>query len=170
MNIKEELACNHCKQTLSDPVSLNCCGSNVCKKHIDESVIGSTNKFCWLCGKSLPNHQFQVNKPLKSLIEMGLTINDFEKVLNDLGEKIKMIENMRPKENLDGNQNVLNKMRNKLVEYDKSLKALDCSSPVDQRAEMTSHENKSAKFEPVKKEIQDIKEEIKVRKYKFDFI
>ena len=61
-------------------------------------------------------------------------------------------------------------MRNKLVEYDKSLRALDFSSQVDQRAEMTSHENKSVKFEPVKKEIQDIKEEIKVRKYKFDFI
>lgn len=170
MNIKEELACSHCKQILSDPVSLNCCGSNVCKKHIDEIVIGSANKFCWLCGKSLPNHQFQVNIHLKSLIEMGSTINDFEKVLNDLGEKIKMIENMRPKENLDGNQNVLNRMRNKLVEYDKSLKALNCSSREDQRAEITNHENKSVKLESIKKEIQVVKEEIEVRKGKFGFI
>ena len=170
MNIKEKLACSHCKKFLSDPVSLNCCGSNVCKRHIDELVIGSTNKFCWLCGKSLPNHQFQVNEHLKSLIEIESTINYFEKVLNDLGEKIKIIESMRPKEKLDGNENISNKMRNKQVEYDKSLKALNYSSREDQRAEITSHENKSVKFEPVKKEIKDVIEEIEVRKYKFDFI
>ena len=39
MNIKDEFTCKHCNETFKDPVSLICCGENVCKKHIDEKLL-----------------------------------------------------------------------------------------------------------------------------------
>ena len=84
--IGEELKCNHCKKVLCDPVSLNCCGENVCKQHIDE-LSSSKNKECMLCGKDLPNQEFHINKCLKNIIEREKN-QDCIKQLNEPKEGI----------------------------------------------------------------------------------
>ena len=98
MNIKDDFKCSHCNQTFNDPISLNCCGENVCKKHIDELLPQTTNVSCMLCGKALPKQEFHINKVLKNLIDRelhNLTIDQkYEDVLEHFKRKINQIENM----------------------------------------------------------------------------
>ena len=100
MNIEEELKCKLCKEILNEPVSLNCCGENVCKKHIDE-ILSKQEKneiLCPLCESDIQNQKFHINKAMKSLIERELhkiKINpEYENVLKSFKEKINTIESM----------------------------------------------------------------------------
>jgi hypothetical protein len=36
MNIKEELTCKYCNEVYKNPITLNCCGENICKQHVEE--------------------------------------------------------------------------------------------------------------------------------------
>ena len=98
MNIKDDFKCKHCNETFNDPISLNCCGENVCKKHIDELLLKTENISCMFCDKALPKQEFHINKVLKNLIDRELnylTIDKkFEDVLEQLKKKINQIENM----------------------------------------------------------------------------
>ena len=98
MNIKEDFRCKYCYETFNDPVSLFCCGENVCKKHIDELLLQTENISCMFCDKALPKQEFHINKVLKNLIDRelpNLTIDQkYEDVLEQLKEKIDQIENM----------------------------------------------------------------------------
>ena len=49
MNIIEELTCKHCHEIYDEPVTLNCCGDNVCKKHIDELLSHSLVENTFVC-------------------------------------------------------------------------------------------------------------------------
>ena len=98
MNIKDDFTCKHCNETFKDPVSLFCCGENVCKKHIDELLLQKENVSCMFCDKALPKQEFHINKVLKNLIDRelhNLTIDQkYEDVLEQLKKKISQIENM----------------------------------------------------------------------------
>ena len=98
MNIKDDFKCKHCNETFKDPVSLNCCGENICKKHIDDLLLQTTNASCMFCDKPLPRQEFHINKVLKNLIDRelhNLTIDQkYEDVLGQLKMKISQIENM----------------------------------------------------------------------------
>ena len=50
--IGEELTCKQCRQIYDEPVTLNCCGESVCKKHIEQLLSTSSvdKKFaCLIC-------------------------------------------------------------------------------------------------------------------------
>ena len=101
MNIQEDLTCKYCNCIYSDPVSLICCGENVCKEHIDEifsKPSTSDSLKCPLCDLDLPNQKFQINKSLKNLIEREihkLKIDpESEKFIAKLKEKIHNIESI----------------------------------------------------------------------------
>ena len=101
MNLEEDIKCAICKEILLDPVSLNCCGENVCKKHIDEilSKQAKNEIACPLCKSDIQNQKFHINKAMKSLIERELhkiKINpEHENLLKSFKEKIKMFEAMQ---------------------------------------------------------------------------
>ena len=74
MNIKEKLTCSYCGEIFSHPVTLNCCGENICKQHIDELVReSSSNKFmCPFCSQENANQNFHCVKLIQNLIDMEL--------------------------------------------------------------------------------------------------
>ena len=38
MNIKEDLTCKYCREIYKNPITLICCGDNICKQHIEELI------------------------------------------------------------------------------------------------------------------------------------
>ena len=43
MNIRDNFKCKHCNESSKDLERMNCCGEIVCKKHIDELLLQTTN-------------------------------------------------------------------------------------------------------------------------------
>ena len=91
MNIKEQLTCKYCKEIFKKPVSLNCCGENICNIHLNEFFFNDDSKkfLCPFCKVEIPNQNFTVNKLIESLVENELykleidfnynsTLNDFK--------------------------------------------------------------------------------------------
>lgn len=101
MNIRDEFTCKYCNEIFDDPVSLNCCGENVCKAHIDHLFAQETkNGFsCPLCSLEMPRQKFQINKVLNNLLKREIdqvNINPaYEKIYTRFREKISIIENMQ---------------------------------------------------------------------------
>ena len=93
MNIKEKLTCKYCTGIYDKPITLNCCGENICKQHIDELISNSSsNKFtCPLCNEANAN-RFKVNKLLQSFVEIELhefkIDRVYEAVLDNLKQEI----------------------------------------------------------------------------------
>ena len=99
MNITEILRCKYCNEIYNDPVTLNCCGGNICKKHIDELL--SQSSACPLCNSDIPNQNSKINKTLKDLVdEVELhklkidKMSDYKTVLKTFSQKITNIEGM----------------------------------------------------------------------------
>ena len=98
LNIKKKLECKHCYQVYKDPITLLCCGNNICKQHIEESISNSSsNKFtCPYCNQENTNQTFKVNTLIQELIENELhefKLNPkYVKTLNNLEAEIKKIE------------------------------------------------------------------------------
>ena len=74
MNLKEQLTCKYCNEIYNEPVSLNCCGENICKRHIDEifSIDDSNTFFCPFCNLENSHQNSCTNKLIQSLIENQL--------------------------------------------------------------------------------------------------
>ena len=74
MNIKERLTCKYCNNIYKDPITLTCCGDNICKQHIEELTSTNTsNKFkCPLCDEENVKQNFKVNKLIQDLLESNL--------------------------------------------------------------------------------------------------
>ena len=95
MNIKEELTCIHCDEIYKNPITLNCCGDNICKHHIEELISKSAlNKFtCPFCNEEHSNQDFKVNTLIEKLIKrelQGFNLNPkYEKALEGLKIEIK---------------------------------------------------------------------------------
>jgi hypothetical protein len=94
MNIKDTLTCNYCNEIYKCPVSLNCCGENLCKRHIDELISNdSSNKLvCPFCNHENVNQNFNVNKLIQNLIENEIHKFELEpkyvEILNNLKKEI----------------------------------------------------------------------------------
>jgi hypothetical protein len=107
MNIKEKLSCTYCNQIFRHPITLICCGKNICKKHIEELINEkSTNTFsCPLCSQENSNQNFNSNELIESLIEIELhrfeldpkyetAMNDFKSEIANLESIVKDPENI----------------------------------------------------------------------------
>ena len=98
MNIIEELTCKQCRQIYDEPVTLNCCGENVCKKHIEQLLLVHNTFACPICDADNKNQSTTTNKTLKNLIErelQNLKIDpNYEYVFTNFKEKVKNIENI----------------------------------------------------------------------------
>ena len=107
MNVKEKLSCKCCNNVFKKPITLICCGNNICKQHIDELINeNSSNNFsCPLCLQENTNQNFNINKLVESLIESDLhrfkldpkyeiTINKLKMEIESLEAIIKDPENI----------------------------------------------------------------------------
>ena len=79
MNIKQELTCKHCKEILNEPITLNCCGENICKEHLSELLSNESSKkskkvktSCPICSSNLDKQGLNVNKLIQKLVENNL--------------------------------------------------------------------------------------------------
>jgi chromosome segregation ATPase len=78
MNAREKLSCKYCNQIYKAPITLTCCGGNICKQHIDEFIAtnSSNNFLCPLCHNQNSNQNLNINQLIQDLVENGLP--DFE--------------------------------------------------------------------------------------------
>jgi len=74
MNIKEDLTCKYCIDIYQNPVTLTCCGDNICKQHVEEFLSNNqTNKFsCPLCNEENSNQSLKVNKFMQKMVKTEL--------------------------------------------------------------------------------------------------
>lgn len=95
--MKEKFTCKYCSEVYKEPVSLNCCGENICKKHIKDLISTSlSNKFtCPMCNEENSNQKLNVNKLIQDLLRNDLhkfeidskyksTLNNFETEIRNL--------------------------------------------------------------------------------------
>ena len=98
MNIKEQLTCKYCKEIFKKPVSLNCCGENICNIHLNEFLFSDdSQKFqCPFCKVEILNPNFTVNKLIESLVEnelykLEIDLN-YNLTLNNLKTEVEKFE------------------------------------------------------------------------------
>ena len=74
MNIKEKLKCKYCTEIYKQPITLNCCGENICKNHVKElmSKNSSSQFMCPLCNQENSSQNLNVNKLIEELVEREL--------------------------------------------------------------------------------------------------
>ena len=70
MNIEEKLTCAYCYQIYKDPITLTCCGDNLCKQHILDLISdNSSNRFpCPLCNEQNSNQNLKINKLIQNFV------------------------------------------------------------------------------------------------------
>ena len=80
MDINEQLTCKYCKKIYNEPVTLNCCGDNICRCHIDQLLsIDESNTFlCPFCKVENANQNLCVNKLIQSLVKNKLHQLEFD--------------------------------------------------------------------------------------------
>lgn len=107
MNINEQLTCKYCNEIYNEPVTLSCCGDNICRRHINELLsTDHTNKFCCpFCNTENTNQNLYVNKLIQRLVENELhklkLDSSYKLTLNRLKEEIEKMETiLRDPENL----------------------------------------------------------------------
>ena len=107
MNVKEILTCKFCIEVFKQPITLNCCGKNICKQHIEELIKEkSANTFsCPLCLQENTNQNFHCDELVEKLIGMELhkfkldpkyeaAMNNFKTEIESLEAIIKDPENI----------------------------------------------------------------------------
>ena len=100
MNMKEDLTCKCCNQIYNSPITLNCCGENICKQHIEVLISNNSTKprLCPLCNEECLNQNLHVNKVIQKLVENELhklEINSkYKKTLDNLKWEIRKIESI----------------------------------------------------------------------------
>jgi chromosome segregation ATPase len=98
MNINEQLTCKYCKEIFNEPVTLSCCGINICKRHIDELLsIDESNTFlCPFCDAENANQHYCINGLIQTLVQNELhklEMNSDHKVtFNSLKAEIEKLE------------------------------------------------------------------------------
>ena len=98
MNIKENLTCRYCADIFYHPITLICCGENICKHHIDELMReSSSNKFnCPFCSQENANQNFHCVKLIQNLIDMELhkfkLDPKYKTALHNLNKEIERLE------------------------------------------------------------------------------
>ena len=103
MNIKQELTCKHCKEILNEPITLNCCGENICKEHLSELLSNESSKnskkvktSCPFCFTEFDKQGLEVNKLIQKLLENELhnfkTDPKFKDLINSFKNEIQHIK------------------------------------------------------------------------------
>ena len=98
MNIKEELTCNYCNEVYTNPLTLNCCGENICKQHVEELTLNNTSKTftCPLCNEENENQKLNVNKCIQKMLENQLhnfqVDSKYKETLANLRIQVKKLE------------------------------------------------------------------------------
>ena len=98
MNIKEDLTCKYCNEIYTEPVTLNCCGDNICRRHMKILFsIGNKKRFlCPFCNEQNLNQNFRVNKTIQYLLDIEahkFTIDPkYEQVLNNFRAVVRNLE------------------------------------------------------------------------------
>ena len=98
MNIQEKLTCRYCHAIFNHPITLICCGENICKQHIDELIKeSSSNKFmCPFCSQENANQNFHCVKLIQNLIDMELhkfkMDPKYKTALHNLNKEIERLE------------------------------------------------------------------------------
>ena len=95
MNMKEKFTCKICKEIYTNPITLNCCGENICKKHIEK--IMSSNKFtCLLCKEENYHQKLIVNEFMENLIAHDLHKYEidpkYQETFNNLEKEVQTLE------------------------------------------------------------------------------
>ena len=72
MVLKEKLECKHCNQIYKDPVTLICCGENICKQHITDFFAISNTFDCPFCHQQNQNQNLNTNKFMQDLLQNDL--------------------------------------------------------------------------------------------------
>ena len=86
MNIKVKLECECCNQIYKDPVTLICCGGNICKQHINDFSSISNTFRCPFCHQQNQNQNLNINKFIQGLLENHLG----HKAHGQINENLKM--------------------------------------------------------------------------------
>lgn len=98
MNIVKDLTCSYCNKIYEDPIILDCCGQNICKKDIQ--IIKTNQENCPNVECQKNTFTFKSNNIVKMLIE-NYELNkipfesEYEKVLKELNEKIDKLEKIK---------------------------------------------------------------------------
>lgn len=100
MNVKEILTCKYCNEVFKQPITLICCGKNICKQHIQELIKEkSSNTFsCPLCFQENTNQNFHCSELIEKLI--GMEFNKFkldpkyEAAMNNFKTDIESLESI----------------------------------------------------------------------------
>jgi hypothetical protein len=96
--MKEEYTCKICEQIFTNPITLYCCGENICMKHIEKIMArNSSNQFtCLLCKEENYHQKLNVNKFMEKLIAKGLhkyeIDSKYHETLNNLEKEVEKIE------------------------------------------------------------------------------
>ena len=134
MNMKKELTCEICHQIYTNPITLYCCGKNICMKHLEKIISGnSAKKFtCLLCNEENYHQKFTVNKFMEKLIAQDLhkykIDSKYQETFDNLEKEIETIEQILkdPEPAIDKEINELKK------QVDLEREAL--KSKIDERA------------------------------------
>lgn len=92
MNITEELKCKYCNEIYKNPITLNCCGDNICKQHVEELLLreNSSNNFaCPLCFDKNVNQKLNVNKFMQKMLTSRLQNFQIDSKYREIFENIK---------------------------------------------------------------------------------
>ena len=100
MDINEQLTCKYCKEIYKEPLSLSCCGENICKCHIEEllSIDESNHFFCPFCEVENANSNLCVNKLIQNLLNNQLhkfeLESNYKETLNKFKKEIEKLESI----------------------------------------------------------------------------
>ena len=121
MNIKEELTCKHCNEILNEPITLNCCGGNICKEHLSELLSTESSKkskkvktSCPICSSNIDKQGLEVNKVIQKLVKYNL--HEF-KIYPKYIELIKTLKN-----EIEGLEKTVNESENLVNEKFSQIK------------------------------------------------
>ena len=129
--MKEEFTCKICKQIYNNPITLNCCGENICMKHI-EKIMSRGTFTCLLCQEENYHQKLNVNKFMEKLIAKDLhkyeIDSKYEETFNNLEKEVETIEAI-----LKDPENAIDEEINKFMRQ-VELERESLKSQIDERA------------------------------------
>jgi hypothetical protein len=98
--MKKEYTCKICEQIFTNPITLYCCGENICMKHIEKIMPrDSSNKFtCLLCKEENYHQKLNINKFIEKQIAKDLhkyeIDSKYQETFNNLEKELETIEHI----------------------------------------------------------------------------
>ena len=152
--MNREFTCKICDEIYTNPITLNCCAENICKKHV-EQIMSRGTFTCLLCKEENYNQNLKVNKFVEKLIAQDLhkyeIESKYQETLNNLEKEVEKIEAI-----LNNHDKVIHEEINELkrqVDLEREI----LKSQIDERADdlIQQLESYEAKFKTEYKTIVD---------------